>query len=185
MPIGIAISTLFRTIVHDKINLILKTRVYQSLVLSRDGVGLYPRISARTTQNVGEISRPTGVGKRVQRCLRRLKRLLCRVPNLRNTSPTSIIPYMCKPAQSEVMGNDSRQQVETKSKAPYLFYRGHVEVKELKPASQYFSGRDRNHCMLTRTWYIRSAPTGHITMIARQKAVALPAPSPRACLKSI
>lgn len=26
----------------------------------------------------------------------------------------------------------------TKSKAPYLFYRGHVEVKELKPTSQYF-----------------------------------------------
>ena len=96
MPIGIAISTLFRTIVHDEISLILKTRVYQPLVLSRDGVGLYPRISARATQNVGEISRPTVVGERVRRSLPTLKRLLRRVPNLRHSNFN--VNHMCKPA---------------------------------------------------------------------------------------
>lgn len=82
MPI---VSTLFRTIVYDKISSILNTRVHQPLVLSHHGVGLHPRISAWTTQNVGEISRPTGVRKRVRSRLPRLERLLCGIPNLRNS----------------------------------------------------------------------------------------------------
>lgn len=81
MPIG----SLFRIIVHDKVSLILKTRIYQPLVLSRHGVGLYPRISTGTTQSIGEISRPTGMSKRVRRSLPWLNRLVRGVPDLRKT----------------------------------------------------------------------------------------------------
>jgi len=82
MPIRINISALFRTVVNGEISLVLKTRVYQSLVLSCHGVRLYPRISTRTTQNVGKIPCPTGVSKRVRRSLPWLNRLVCGVPNL-------------------------------------------------------------------------------------------------------
>lgn len=39
--------------------------------------------------------------------------------------------------------------------------------------------------MLTRIWYAKSAPTGQMTVAARQKATALPAPLPRAWPKSL
>jgi len=69
-------------IIHDKISLILKTRVHQPLVLRRHSMGLYPRISTRTTQNVGEITRPAGMSKGVRRSLPWLNRLVCGVPDL-------------------------------------------------------------------------------------------------------
>ena len=96
MPIGICVSALFRTVVNHKISLILKTRVYQPLVLSCHSMRLYPRISTRSTQNVGEISRPTGVSKRVCRSLPWLNRLVRGVPNLRNGKKTNVsnILYM-------------------------------------------------------------------------------------------
>jgi hypothetical protein len=96
MPISINISALLRTIVNHEISLILETRVYQPLVISCHGVRLYPRISTRSTENVGEISRPTGVSKRVRRSRPWLNRLVCGVPNLRNgKSPTSTMTYIC------------------------------------------------------------------------------------------
>jgi len=82
MPIGISISALFRTIVNHEISLFLETRVDQPLILSCHRVRLYPRISTRSTQNVGKISRTTGVSKRVHRSLPWLNRLVCGVPNL-------------------------------------------------------------------------------------------------------
>jgi hypothetical protein len=90
MPISISISALVCTIVHHEISLILETRVYQPLVLSCHGVRLYPRISTRSTQNIGEVSRPTGVGKRVCRSLPWLNRLVCGVPNLRNSKKSNV-----------------------------------------------------------------------------------------------
>ncbi len=38
-----------------------------------------------------------------------------------------------------------------KSKAPYLFYRGYIEVKELNPAGQYFRVGPKLFALLTRT----------------------------------
>ena len=95
MPIGIDVSALFRAIVNHKIGLILETRVYQPPVLSCHGMRLYPRISTWSTQNVGEISCPAGVSKRVRRSLPWLNRLLCGVPNLRNSKKTNVNNILC------------------------------------------------------------------------------------------
>jgi hypothetical protein len=113
MPIPI--SFLFRTIVHDKISLILKTRVYQPLVLRRHGMGLYPRISTRTTQNVGEISRPAGMSKGVRRSLPWHNRLVCGVPDLRNSKKSNV--NSCNRGAMWGDGNDrAKTGVETKQR---------------------------------------------------------------------
>ena len=75
----------FHAIVYGKISLIFEIRIYHPLVFSRNSMRLYPRITTRTTQNVGKISRPTRVGKRVWRSLPRLNRLVRGIPKLRNS----------------------------------------------------------------------------------------------------
>lgn len=109
MPIPI--SCLSRTIVHDKVSLILKTRIYQPLVLRCHSMGLYPRISTRATQNVGEISRPAGMSKGVHRSLPWHNRLVCGVPDLRNSKKSNVNNSCNNLGAKWGDGNDRARQV--------------------------------------------------------------------------
>jgi hypothetical protein len=67
------------------------------------------------------------------------------------------------------------RQVITNLKGPYLFYRGNVKTKKLTPDGEFYVPTQGKK-LHTRTWYTSRAPTGQMTVAARQKATALPTP---------
>jgi hypothetical protein len=67
-------------------------------------------------------------------------------------------------------------QVITNVKGPYLFYRGNVKTKKLTPDGEFSVPTQGKRQVPTRTWYTSRAPTGQMTVAAREKATALPTP---------
>ena len=103
-----------------------------------------------------------------------------RITDLRNNQAIVNKTINIALAQSVVMGVDRAcalaGQVITNVKGPYLFYRGNVKTKKLTPDGEFSVPTQGKRQVPTRTWYTSRAPTGQMTVAAREKATALPTP---------